>query len=109
MLIYAAINLALTWDSTFWHDEWWYICGRSLGDVDSWLRPHNEHFVTVHVIVYTFLVDVFGLTSHLPFKLALIGTHVAVAAAIFVLVDRHATRVAAAGAAVVMLSSDRVR
>ena len=65
---------------------------RSLGDIASWFRPHNEHFVLLHVVAYRLLVEMFGIGSYLPFQLALIGTHVAAVSAVFVLVDRHGGR-----------------
>ena len=100
---YAAVHLTITSGSMFYHDEWAYLCGRSLVDIASWLRPHNEHFVLLHVVGYRLLVDAFGLGSYVPYQLALIGTHVAVASAVFVLTDRHAGRRAAAAAGVLML------
>jgi hypothetical protein len=103
VLGYAVTNIVVTNGSTFWHDEWWYICGRSLGDIASWFRPHNEHFVLLHVVAYRLLVEVFGIGSYLPFQLALIGTHVGAVSAVFVLVDRHGGRTAAAAAAALLL------
>ena len=103
VLGYAVANIVVTSGSTFWLDEWWYICGRSLGDIESWFRPHNEHFVLLHVVAYRLLVETFGLGSYLPFQLALIGTHVAAVSAVFVLVDRHGGRRAAAASAALLL------
>lgn len=103
VLAYAATNLVITSGSTFWLDEWWYICGRSLGDIASWFRPHNEHFVLLHVVAYRLLVELFGIGSYLPFQLALVATHVAAVSAVFVLVDRHGGRRAACAAAALLL------
>jgi hypothetical protein len=64
------------------HDEWWYICGRALGNLDSLFRPHNEHWVTLHVIAYRTLVDLFGIGTYAPILVLLLLSHAAVAAAV---------------------------
>ena len=100
---YTAVVLIVTSGASFYHDEWWYICGRALGDPASWFKPHNEHFVLLHVIAYRALVEGFGLGSYLPFQLATIAPHLMVVLAVAALVDRHASRGAAVGAGLVML------
>lgn len=102
-LVYAVTHLVIAHGTQFYHDEWWFICGRSLGDLSSWFRPHNEHFVALHVVGYRLIVEGFGLGSSIPYQLALIGTHLGVVSALFLLVDRHASRAAAVGAALLML------
>ena len=99
----AGLILWLGRGASFFHDEWYYICGRALSDPGSWLLPHNEHLVLLHVIAYRALVEAFGLGSYLPFQIALVLTHVAVVGGVYALVSRHAGRWPAAGAAAVML------
>jgi hypothetical protein len=64
------------------HDEWWFICGRSLWDAGSLLAPHNEHPVLLHAVVYLTIAAVFGASSSLPFLVVLLVLHAAVAAAV---------------------------
>lgn len=82
MVLLGVAVLAIDRDMRLFHDEWWYVCGRSLGDIASLLRPHNEHWVTIHVVAYRLLLDTFGLDSYLPFLFLLLAAHAAVAAAV---------------------------
>ena len=82
----VALILVLGRGSTFFFDEQDYLVGRSLGDPASWLRPHNEHIVVLHVIAYRLIVELFGTGSYLPFMLALMATHVLVALGVYRLV-----------------------
>ena len=99
----AVAILALGRDATFFHDEWWYLCGRALGDMESWFLPHNEHWVTVHVLVYRALVETFGTASYLPFHGALVLTHLAAAGGLFALVRREVDPGAGLAAAAILL------
>ena len=99
----AGLIVWLGRDATFFHDEWWYICGRALSDPSSWLLPHNEHLVVLRVVAYRALVEVFGLGSYLPFHLALVLTHVGVVSGVYAVVRQQTGRWPAAGAAAVML------
>jgi hypothetical protein len=74
--------------ATFFGDDWYYIASRSLGDPATWFPAHNEHWVTLHVIAYRLIYETFGQGSYLPFMLALMATHVAAAAGLYVLARR---------------------
>jgi hypothetical protein len=99
----AALILWAGREATFFHDDWWYICGRALDDPSSWLKPHFGHLVVLHVVAFRVLVEGSGLGSYLPFHIALVASHLAVVAGIYALVDKHAGRWPALGAAAVML------
>ena len=99
----AALILWVGREATFFHDDWWYVCGRALDDPGSWLKPHFGHLVVLHVVAFRVLVEGFGLGSYLPFHVALVVSHLAVVAGIYALVDKHAGRWPALGAAAVML------
>src|SRR4051794_10217054 len=47
----------------FFLDEWDFLAGRGLNAHDL-LRPHNEHWSTIPVIVYRVLFHLFGLRSY---------------------------------------------
>lgn len=73
-LVLAVINR----HNWFWFDEWEFVHRdvRPLS-VDSLLRPHNEHWSTLPVLVYRALYAVAGLRSYVPYLAVLIATHLA--------------------------------
>lgn len=81
----AVLLLWLGRDGTFFHDELWYVCGRTLGDIATWFAPHNEHWVTLHVVAYLLAA---GQGSHVPVQVLLVATHAIAAGGLFVLVRR---------------------
>jgi hypothetical protein len=88
---------------TFFWDEWEFISARSLGDVESWLRPHNEHWSTIPIVAYRLLVETIGLGSYVPYHLLLVALHVLAAIATYVLVRRQTFPIVALGAGAVAL------
>jgi hypothetical protein len=89
--------------ASFFHDEWWYLCGRSLSDPAGWLLPHNEHWVTLHVVAYRAIAELAGTSSYLPFRVALVAVHIAASWGVYALARREARPWAAAAAAAIML------
>jgi hypothetical protein len=88
---------------TFWADEWAVIESRSLSDIGTWFAPHNEHWITLWVVVYRALVESLGLGSYVPYILLVAALHVGVAGLAYVLIRRAAGRLAAvAGAGLVL-------
>ena len=73
---------------TFFADEWAFIESRSLGDPLSWFWPHNEHWVTLPVLVYRAVVETVGIGSYVPYHLVLVALHIGVAAVVFRLTRR---------------------
>jgi hypothetical protein len=82
-LLLALVVIWLDRDMTPFHDEWWFLCGRSLDDPASLFLPHNEHWVTLHAVVYLGIAGIFGTTSSLPFLVVLLALHAAVAGAVW--------------------------
>lgn len=103
----AAAGCLLVWlglGLTFFWDEWEFIASRSLGDPMTWFVPHNEHWSTVPVLLYRSLVETVGLGSYVPYQALLVGIHLVVAVAVYVLVRRTSGRwIALAGGALVLL------
>ena len=84
---------ALLWlgrGMTFFADEWAFIETRSLGDPRSWFVPHNEHWVTIPVLLYRTVVETVGIGSYVPYLVVLLVLHVAVAALVYRLTLRSA-------------------
>jgi hypothetical protein len=85
----AAVAVGLTlWlgrDLTFFMDECDFLNTRDLGDPESLLAPHNEHWMTVPLIAYSAIVAVFGIGSYLPFLALLTLVHVFMAAGVLAL------------------------
>jgi len=87
----------------FYNDEWDMINDRGL-DVDSLLRPHNEHFSAVLVVIYRSLISLFGTTSYAPFLVALWATHLFAAASVYVLLREDGTPWQATAGTVIFLA-----
>ena len=97
----TAVLLAL-YGRGLWYflDEWLFILDRHLTIADL-VRPHNEHWSAVLVVIYRGLIDLFGTASYFPFHLVLIGTHVFAASGVLaLLLNVSSPRVAIAFATV---------
>ena len=94
--------LALGQGLTFFADEWAVIEGRTL-DLDSFVRPFNEHWLGTTILVYRLMQSAFGLGSYVPYLVLLVGLHIVVASEVFVLVRRSAGPLAGLAAGVLML------
>lgn len=69
MALSGAYIVVLGSKLSFLLDDWGYIVLRRGNDLDTWMRPDNEHFVAGPVAVWKLLIAVFGIESMLPFKL----------------------------------------
>jgi len=100
----AAVLLWLGRGLTFFADEWAFIESRQIDSLDSLLRPHNEHWSTIPILLYRTLFAIVGLRSYLPYLALVILIHIAVAAGIFVLLRRaHGPWPALGGGLLVLL------
>ncbi len=90
-------------DLTFYLDEWTFIDQRMDLSLDDLMRPHNEHWAFIHVIVYRLLFGLFGLGSYLPYLALLLVLHAIVAAGVFRLLEHHAGPIVALGGSVLFL------
>ena len=102
--IVAAVTLLwLGRGMTFFADEWALIESRSLGDIQSWFVPHNEHWFTLPVLLYRGLVETLGIGSYMPYHAVLVALHVVVAILVYRLTSRSAgRRFALVGGAIVL-------
>jgi hypothetical protein len=106
-IIATAAFATLLWlgrGMTFFADEWAFIEARALGDPRSWLVPHNEHWVTLPVLLYRFVVETVGIGSYVPYQAVVLVLHLAVATLVFRLTSRSAgPRFALVAATIVLL------
>ncbi len=100
----TGLLLWLGFGMTFFADEWAFIETRSLGDLRSWFEPHNEHWVTLPVLLYRTLVETFGIGSYVPFHATLVLLHLGVVTLVYRLTERRAgARFALIGATIALL------
>ncbi len=91
----GVLLLVLGSGMTFFADEWAFIESRSLSDPIDWLRPHNEHWSTLPIIVYRLMVETIGIGSYMPYLAVVVALHVGVACLVYRLVERRSGRPAA--------------
>ncbi|MGZ4726492.1 MAG: hypothetical protein ACXWB2_02130 [Acidimicrobiales bacterium] len=72
----------------FWLDEWDFLSTRTAGDLGDLLRPHNEHWSTLPVLVYRALFAVFGLTTYKPYLVTMVVVHLAAVVLVRVVMRR---------------------
>lgn len=72
----------------FFLDEWDFLAGRSLTNVDDLLRPHNEHWTTIPLVLWRLLWETVGLRWYWPYQLLSIVNHLAIAALLRVVMRR---------------------
>jgi hypothetical protein len=58
-------------------DEWAWIFDRSVvgSSNRSLLEPHNEHWVTIPIIIWRALYAAFGVRTYVPYLLLVVGAH----------------------------------
>jgi hypothetical protein len=57
----------------FFLDDWDFLADRRATDLGDLLRPHNEHWMTIPILVYRMLFRLCGLRTYVPFQMAWIG------------------------------------
>ena len=72
----------------FYNDDWDFIAGRKVRDLGDLFHPHNEHWVTVPLLVYKLLFFMFGLRTFFPYRVVIVLVHLAAAALLFVVLRR---------------------
>ena len=49
-------------------DEWDFLAARKAGDLGDLFRPHNEHWITVPILLVPRLYWPFGLRTYFPYR-----------------------------------------
>ncbi len=75
----------------FLADEWNFLVARRDLSLDAVLRPHNEHWLSLPVLIWRGLLALFGLGSYQPYQLVSLAVHTAATAAGWVLLRRLGT------------------
>jgi hypothetical protein len=89
--------------TTFYFDEWNFVMNRRNWDVDTFLRPHAEHFSLVPMLIFKLLFATVGLDSYWVYRLVLIVIHLAVVALLFEYARRRVGNWLALAAATLVL------
>jgi hypothetical protein len=98
-------GLLLFWGSklTFFLDDWEFLIYRRGFTADTILDPHGENIVAGPMVVYKFLLAVFGMGSSFPWVVVLIGSFLVTAVLLFVYLRRRVGQIAALAATTVFL------
>ncbi len=97
VVVLSAVLLArLIAPVRFTFDEWMFIAGRYRFSVDNVLRSHNGHPSMLPALVYTLGFHTAGLHDQWFYRLALIGTHLALCGTLAARVWRRHGPIAAA-------------
>jgi hypothetical protein len=72
----------------FYVDEWDFLAGRDGGSLDDLLRPHNEHWSTLPILVYRVLWHLVGLRSYTPYLALIITLHLTAAVLLRIVMRR---------------------
>ena len=60
----------------FWGDEWDFLASRTAGDLGDLFRPHgNVHPMTLPILVYRAMWNIWGLHSYRPYQVLIVVLH----------------------------------
>jgi hypothetical protein len=76
----------------FYLDEWDFLADRTAWNIHDLFRAHNEHWVTLPVLVYRGLWWVFGLNSYRPYQFVIILLHLIAALLVRTIMRRVGVR-----------------
>jgi hypothetical protein len=80
LLVGAGLLLFVNRNQWFMGDEWAFISHRGPGFAElDLVRPHNDHWSTIPLLVYWALLSTVGLSSYLPYAAVAILAHLALA------------------------------
>jgi hypothetical protein len=97
----AVYFVGVTSDSWFFADEW--AMARQVQRTRDIVDPYNGHLSVTILGLYRVLLELFGFTTHLPYRVAGVASFVAVPVAMFVVTRRGVGAAAAAIAGLLLL------
>lgn len=89
-IVVAVVLLVVGRGITFVADEWAFINERQAWDLNTFLRPHNEHWSAVPILIYKILLATVGLRTYLPYHVVVVALHLVTAGALLQLLRREA-------------------
>ena len=98
----VAVLIWLGLGLTFFADEWTIISDRAITPEDL-VRPFNEHWLAVTIIVYRAMLALVGMGSYVPYLALLAILHVTVAILVYTLVRRRTLPWVAVGITLIVL------
>lgn len=75
--------------TTLWFDEWEWALNRRGSSLGVFLRPHNEHFSLVPLVIYKILFATAGLRDFAPYRALVVLAHLACVLVVFVYASRR--------------------
>jgi hypothetical protein len=89
-LVVAAVPLYLVLGRRQWFflDDWDFLADRDAMSLHDLLRPHNEHWSTLPVLVYRALWRLVGLRHYWPYQIILVALHLTAAVLLRVIMRR---------------------
>ncbi len=103
LVVAAGFLLHETRGTTLWVDEWSWALDRRGWDLDTLLRPHNEHLSLIPLVIYKLLFTTVGMDHYWPYRVMVVAGHVCVVTLLFVYVSRRVGDFLAICAAAVFL------
>jgi hypothetical protein len=87
-IVAVGVLLTIGVEQWFFLDEWDFLSDRTAWSVDDLLRPHNEHWSTIPILVYRGLFRAFGLGTYVPYRAVTVLLHVVCAVLMRMLLRR---------------------
>ena len=84
----AVLALVIGRHQWFYLDEWDFLVTRRAGSLHDLLRPHNEHWSTLPILVYRAVWHFVGLRHYWPYQIFVIALHLATAVLIRMVMRR---------------------
>jgi hypothetical protein len=89
--------------TTFYYDEWNFVMNRREWDVETFLRPHNEHLSLLPILLFKLLFVTVGLDDYGVYRALLLVVHVICVVLVYVLARQRVEAPLALAAATVVL------
>lgn len=89
LAVSATVLLLLQSRLTFFADDWRFLIERRGLSPDVFLDPHNDHIAVLPVAIYKALLNVFGMSSALPFQIVSTGVFLLSNVALFAYLRRR--------------------
>lgn len=91
----------------FYFDEWSYVLHVRNFSIGQYFAPHNEHWITIPLVIYRVLLLIFGGRTYLPYMAVLAAWNLLAALFLFLLIRRRSGEVPGLVAAAMYLTLGR--